>query len=350
MADTTTLRQVLTQKKPPVRCYVEPGPNTAAPAPNPETNKTWPTPTITIWDEFSLANLNESYGHILDRPTPAACLPCPQANQELSGLSIEVEHDVRKLIGWNNALMGPALQLAASRLELYTGRGLYYSHSTAEKNKSNNASLLDQFRSSQVDHVIGLDDFPVHHFVVGFGRSSSKWIGRALAAQRDNPTMNLLLPVRQLANICRAAKTRYGYVQTDKEVVVCCFSRDDSDRWKAAIMPIPWSRHGPEVLTTDLALWWLCMLAMSSPDNRAIVAEGDMVKINEWAIVHLGEGRGWARRHRYSNLEVSTDSPAPSVPLPGNHALPQSHDTAGSKNKRSSTDELDVNVKRQRKL
>lgn len=28
-------------------------------------------------------------------------------------------------------------------------------------------------------------------------------------------------------------------------------------------MPIPWSSHGPTVLTTDLGLWWLCMKALS---------------------------------------------------------------------------------------
>lgn len=70
-------------------------------------------------------------------------------------------------------------------------------------------------------------------------------------------------------------------------------------------MPVPWSRHGTEVLTTDLALWWLYMLSMSG--HRKMVAAGDMVKINHWDDVYLDAHRGLGRRHRYSNCE---DPPA----------------------------------------
>lgn len=67
-----------------------------------------------------------------------------------------------------------------------------------------------------------------------------------------SPKSNLW-PVRQLANICRESRTRYGYIQTEEEMVVCCFSEITED-WKAAVMAIPWSRYGPDTLTTDLAL------------------------------------------------------------------------------------------------
>ncbi len=171
-----------------------------------------------------------------------------------------------------------------------------------------------------VDHVIGLDDYPAKTLVVGIGKPGSKWSGRRLL---DADTVELLWPVRQLANICRAAETRYGYIQTNEELVVCCFSERDQVMWNAAIMPIPWSRHGVEVLTSDLALWWLCMLAMSDPCHRAIVAEGDMVKINAWDIIYHDDERGWVQRHRYSNFEEPTVPPSPpgyQTPSPGNQA------------------------------
>lgn len=79
--------------------------------------------------------------------------------------------------------------------------------------------------------------------------------------QLNDPATELVWPLGQLANIRKVAQTRHGYIQTDQEMVVCCFS-EGPEGWKVAIMPVPWSRHGVDVLTTDLALWWLCMLAM----------------------------------------------------------------------------------------
>ncbi|KAG6040297.1 hypothetical protein E4U41_000982 [Claviceps citrina] len=62
---------------------------------------------------------------------------------------------------------------------------------------------------------------------------------------------------------------------------------------------------------------------MSSSEHRAIVAADDMVKLNEWDTVFLDEGRGWVRRHRYSNFEVPRSAPSPpayETPSPGNQA------------------------------
>ncbi|KAJ4296943.1 hypothetical protein N0V88_003859 [Collariella sp. IMI 366227] len=157
-------------------------------------------------------------------------------------------------------------------------------------------SVITKVRSGptrmQVNHVIALDSFPDHD------------------------------PV--LANICEKAKTRYGYIQTDEEPVVCCFSKEADGPWKAAMIPVPWSKHGPLVLTTDLALWWLCMLAMSNQNDRAIISEANMIKIDSWSLVRYEHQGIWAPRHRYSSVEKPTDPPPPpspppyQVPLPGN--------------------------------
>lgn len=34
-----------------------------------------------------------------------------------------------------------------------------------------------------------------------------------------------LWPLRQLANLCDMAKTRYGYIVTDQDLVACCFHK-----------------------------------------------------------------------------------------------------------------------------
>ncbi|CAM1502363.1 Fc.00g043470.m01.CDS01 [Cosmosporella sp. VM-42] len=302
----TTLRRVLSQRKPLVRC------NTTATRNS--TSENWPKleECVKIWDDFNLSNLNESYGHVLDLPVPEQLLMAPQPGQAFAGIAINKAEDINHLISWNDGLMQPSLQFAKSHLRLYPGILLRHKYSTADK------SFIAKISSAprlSVDHLIALDDFPSPHLVAGLGRPSPKWSGRKLAHQLDNPTMELLWPLMQLANICKAAGTRYGYIQTDEELVVCCFSKEVNGEtgtdWKAAIMPIPWSRHGVDVLTTDLALWWLCMLAMSGPHHRAIVEDGEMVKINAWDVVHLDEERGWVRRHRYSSIEVPTSPPPP---------------------------------------
>jgi len=263
-----------------------------------------------------LDNLNDSYGHVLDLAIPHETL---RPDQVLADVAIDGPNSIKHLIGWNEGLMKPTLQFAKSRLELHPGVVLRHNYSTADK--SNFASIPNGPRKLIVDHIIALDDFPGPNLVVGLGRPSSKWSGRKLANQLDNASMELLWPLRQLANICRIAQTRYGYIQTDEELVTCCFSKA-AEKWKVAIMPIPWSRYGVDVLTTDLALWWLCMLAMSARHHRAIVEEGEMVKIDDWDLVFLGEER-WVLRHRYSNFEKPTNPPSPpayQTPSPGNAA------------------------------
>ncbi len=122
-----------------------------------------------------------------------------------------------------------------------------------------------------------------------------------------------LWPLRQLADICDVAKTRYGYIVTDQELVACCFYKSETGTWEAAVMPVPWSRHGQAQLTTDLALWWLCMLAMPSPQHRALVSRANLVGIGEWELRRADHGLGWVRRHRYSGVERPGLPPWPPV-------------------------------------
>ncbi|KAG7292936.1 hypothetical protein NEMBOFW57_002981 [Staphylotrichum longicolle] len=310
---TPTLRQVLTQQKLPVPCRA------SAAASRNTIGWTWPDLEVAVWDEFNLANLNESYGHILALEVQR---PYPRADQLLQGLATNSAADVKELIGWNDGLLRPVLERAKSHLGLYPGTVLHHVHSTADQSVI--AKLRNVRQRLTVDHIIGLDDFPIQNLVVGLGRPSRKWSGGTLAnqIQSGSVTGELLWPVRQLANICDKAGTRYGYIQTDEELVVFCYSKRGAG-WKAAFMPIPWSRHGAEVLTSDLALWWLCMLAMSPSHHRAVTNEEDMVKINDWDLVYQDHLGGWVRRHRYSNFEEPADPPPPptyETPSPGNQA------------------------------
>ncbi|KAF5127136.1 hypothetical protein E5D57_008064 [Metarhizium anisopliae] len=305
MADkTTTLRQVLCQKKPFLPCTSTSYRNTS--------NGGWPwlQNNVVIWDEFNLNTLNESYGHVLDFAVAEPVLTCPQADQMLGGLVMHKADDMNHLTSWNGGMMGSTLQFAKACLGLCPGVVLRQQYSSPDK------LLIPKLPGASarliVDHIVSLDDFPEQPLVIGLGRLSSKWSGRELAYHLDNTTHELLWPVRQLANLCQFGQTRYGYIQTDQELVVCCFSQEaeGAEKWKAAIMPIPWTRNGVDVLTTDLALWWLCMLAMSARHHRAIVPEREMVKINAWDTVYIDAEHGWVRRHRYSGVDLPTNPPS----------------------------------------
>ncbi|KAG5929321.1 hypothetical protein E4U42_006302 [Claviceps africana] len=251
-----TLRQVLTQAKPRPHC-------TWGKSRQRNTlNEIWPdlnTNPTAIWDEFNLENLNESYGHILDLSYPDQL--SPRADEILPYITLATSSDIHDLISWNNKLMAATVPFAMSQLGLHPGVFLCQKSAVADSYVS-----LPDAPASQAGHIIYLDDIP------------------------------------KLAYNCNISKTRYGYIQTDEELVVCCFSQT-AEKWRVKFMPISWTTHGFGALTTDLALWWLCMLAMSSSEHRAIVSEDEMVKINEWDVICLETDQNWVRRHRYSKLE-----------------------------------------------
>lgn len=311
----TTLRRVLSQPKPLVPCKTKACKNTKG---------AWPdfrADTITVWDDFNLDNLNESYGHILDLDVPEQRLAAPKPGQVLAAIEIAKPDDIRHLIRWNDKVIGPTLDFAREHLNLHDG--VFLRHKISAPDNSAFARINDGRRPVRVDHFIALDEYPLSNLVIGLGRPSSKFQGRKLADHPGNASKENFWPLRQLANLCDIAKTRYGYILTDEDLVACCFSRNAPNSWKVALMPIPWSRYGENQLTTDLALWWLSMLAMSAPQHRTIVGEEEIIRINEWEVRYLDDERGWVRRHRYSNFEEPADPPPPPVyrsPSPGNVA------------------------------
>ncbi|MBE3041790.1 hypothetical protein IMZ48_04265 [Candidatus Bathyarchaeota archaeon] len=214
-------------------------------------------------------------------------------------------------------MIKPTLEFAKEHLGLYPGVVLRYIQSSADNPSF--TRLPDVGRTTLVDHVIRIDEYTAANLVVGLGKTSQKWSGKRVLNQRGEVKAGYILPLQQLANICALGRTRYGYIQSEEELVACRFSMDDGEVWRAAIMPVPWSRHGAEVLTTGLALWWLSMLAMSHEDHRGIVGHGSIVAIDEW---EDDEG-GLTRRHRYSRfVRPANPPPPPSDQTPSEHDAP----------------------------
>ncbi|KAK7424850.1 hypothetical protein QQZ08_008480 [Neonectria magnoliae] len=182
-------------------------------------------------------------------------------------------------------------------------------HKYTTPDKSIIAKLPNAPGRQLVDHIVTLDDFPVQHLIVGIGKPSSSWSGLGLACSLQGfgapPNLNTIAPLRQLAKLCDIAGTRYGSVLTDEAFAACLFARDGIDAWKAFIMPIHWTKFGTQRLTTDLALWWLCMMAMSDEENRAIKQVGDLVSLGHWYLVCADDDDPnkpweWSLQHRFS--------------------------------------------------
>lgn len=229
-------------------------------------------------------------------------------------------HQILDLIGWNDRVLRSTLPFGKQHLDLHPGVRLRHYARTPANNSL--VRIGDNQQLSRIDHVVSLDDMTLPNLVMGLGRPSSNFPGRCLVNRPTAVGKEGLWPVRQLANVCHAAQTRYGYIVTDQDLVVCCFYHPEdgmsqANQLKVAMMAVPWTVHGEAQLTTDLALWWLCMLALSSTQHRAPASEADMVGIGEWEVRYVNDERGWVRRHRYSNVEQPVDLP----PQPASQTL-----------------------------
>ncbi|KAI1357301.1 hypothetical protein F5Y08DRAFT_352814 [Xylaria arbuscula] len=133
---------------------------------------------------------------------------------------------------------------------------------------------------SHVDHRISLtsDDKDDETLVTGIGKPSSMFSTRSVGHNLNDLSEDYRWALKELAHSCYNAETRYGYdfgaeplpsIQTDEDLVVCRF-HGGNDALDVKIQSIPWSAHGAGELTTDLALWYLCMLSMSPTDSRGI--------------------------------------------------------------------------------
>ncbi|KAI5925862.1 hypothetical protein F4810DRAFT_658581 [Camillea tinctor] len=301
-----TLRKALTQEKPSFPRESQVCGNSFSPK--------WPTVTdnnVVSWDAFNLHNLNASYGHILDRLIPESQLDVPKPSSVFSPVQeIAKPHDINHLIKWSDGVLGPTFEFARKILELQPGtavkRDFMQPEQTYDRPGLSNETKTGRIK---VDHTIQLDDLEMPMLVMGLGRTSRQFPGRHLVQHYREGAYR---PLRQLANLCAHSNTRYGYILTDEDFVACCFStKDPSNKdsgWTVAVKAVPWTKAGETQLTTDLALWWLCMLAVSDPRNRRLTRKEDRIEIDHWDVCLSKDGLGLVYRHHYSLLEKSINS------------------------------------------
>ncbi|EGX88245.1 hypothetical protein CCM_08288 [Cordyceps militaris CM01] len=242
-----------------------------------------------------------SYGHILESEFPQE-IPDPQ--RFFYGVAIRREKDIKKVIHWDYTLLERALNPLKKPQDINTSYNLLHQCTNNDPGDHN-------LRTTH--HVIRYNR---HVVMAGFGRSSVKFDdenGFALARHRS--------PIRQLANSCMSFRLRYGYILTDKAMVVCRFrkvglskNKDeklDPDQLMADIKRIPWSNKGEDELTTDLALWWLLMLALSDGQQRDIVESSKTTEVDTWEVVEEIEGGKVVQKHRHCYSHVTKDTTPP---------------------------------------
>ncbi|CAK7222619.1 hypothetical protein SEUCBS140593_004960 [Sporothrix eucalyptigena] len=254
-----------------------------------------------------METLNASYESILNHPLPQGFVASLPPTARLEGLALADDRGPKHLLQWNHDTVLPLVKWSKQIMGLHVGVALSHVYSDADGQA---LAKLPQYsggggNKTVIDHLVGLSDKGRSTLVVGLGRTSSKWKGSVLINNTKTTT--------------------------DQDLVVFCFgawrvagpdpSKEESNDWSVAFMPVPWNtelslsaRH--DVLTTELALWWLCMLSLSD-GHVDLVKTHEIVPIDAWDKVWLGEERGWVRRHRYSGAEVPmTPPPPPAYDMP----------------------------------
>lgn len=272
----TTLRTILSQYHPAIP-YSAPQNH----ALKNSLNTLWPSVDIIgQWNDFTIQNLNNmslAHGNILDIPVPQPWLVLArrhQPNLTLNNTEVFEMNSARALTQYNSACMGTAIMFLMT-LQLYPG--LSAPDIKTVNNKRTVAYektflRLPEDKSTHVDHYMLVDATPSVYLLVGIVRTSGHFCAMTWAnGVPPNSEDNKFRPVRQLARLCEKANVRYGYIQTNEELSVWCFDATGADaRVNARFTVIPWSVIGPQSLTTEKALLWLCMLSLGYPAHRSI--------------------------------------------------------------------------------
>ncbi|KAI8676297.1 hypothetical protein NCS56_00517100 [Fusarium sp. Ph1] len=235
------------------------------------------------WDDFNLGNLSSAFGDVLSQPASVGIGPVA-AHREVQNLS-EMKNDcINSLL---NILEGPVdsgRRLLGHRL----GSTMPIAHSQNIKLQGGYVPSLTFYINAASRALL----------VVSCARLSATWTSEELQNHESGDTS----PICQLATYARESKTRYGFVMTDKEVVVVRFSVGTCGEYIAEWQAIPRSANDEGVLTVGLAVWSLVMMSLNE-NHRTVATETQTLPINLW----WGEQRAGGDinyRHHLSGREL----------------------------------------------
>lgn len=142
--------------------------------------------------------------------------------------------------------------------------------------------------------------------VLGAARKSATWESESLSD--ENAKSSDLYPLRQLASYAAASGKPYTFIVTDQELVVVRFFLVEDNpshlgvEWKA----IRWAETGDNVLTANLAIWCLVMMALNE-DHQKIQLRSRTPPISLWKSQEGPEGAAFYK-HCLSLRAASLDT------------------------------------------
>ncbi|EGD93745.1 hypothetical protein TESG_08299 [Trichophyton tonsurans CBS 112818] len=266
---------------------------------------------VVNWDDFTYETLMSCYGAVLatqfNRPLPEISPPLCRIEGEVIDED-SLDHLLTRSI---SSIVNESLRIA--------WRGYYSDYpnlvidmtrgSRARASQNNPAAPRpphdrQQSSSASTDHTPVFPDWagvqadlgPVSHLnrCPGDTKLSSKW-----QSDTDMDKEYHDWPYAQLIKYCGETwNTRYGYLITDKELVVLRISRamipqsyrDDGrggEYRPVEMKSIPWNNSGKGKLTVKLSLWWIHMMAAAPECDTTIGPE--YPPIDAW-VPRLQEG------------------------------------------------------------
>lgn len=208
---------------------------------------------ISRWSPFNINTINHTHGHLLDAEitnhgavSQLEALEVPENRiiETVGGLARWCQQDMVSLVG-ASLKQAATPSLSTQSLAEYTRFGV----------SPDKTMLPAGVQKYGIDFFMGFKDANAQTIVVGEVKShldlrSSNLLGPMVERQH-------LSRLRRLAHLCKTAGTKYGFFYTDEELIVCRF---DSGYLGVSIESVNWDGEGP--LTTQLALWYQCVIAI----------------------------------------------------------------------------------------
>ncbi|KAI4157199.1 MAG: hypothetical protein LQ342_008466 [Letrouitia transgressa] len=294
-----SLMDFLCRANPDINCYgVRKGTNTRY------DGDKWGWPSeIKVWEDFDLESLKSMYGGVLQ-----TAFENQSDIQDFSDIpkfpfcEIHDEDSFESLAAkWNQAVVSHGLAKAQMRLEsrksresIYMAKGgqakallpmPLHKDTIGKKKESKYPDWAGIKRTVGTDHWPNRDTENVN-ILPGDTKLSKKWESCKINPGPVEKIKANLWPIVQIYTYCVCANARYGYLITDKELVVVRISqhsvvipdnpvggRTSTTTGRAKrqgtleYRSVPWScgqrssQSGGNEMTVNLALWWLHMLA-----------------------------------------------------------------------------------------
>lgn len=316
-ASTTSLLEYLRVDNPPLKCRLHSSDSSGGASQKNTTNGNWKTPdVIQMWEDFDFDTLQTSYGGVLQTALDQQPynLPVHSGIAPFPFCEIHDEDSLNALlVKWNQSMVSDALVIAQDFLQGHLGLPSYQQVFMVRGGQADypasSATLRPDWAGVQ---RVQFDASRARNILPGDTKVGGKWsscnieVGPVADAHMANDWIE---PIKQVYSYCLKTESRYGYIITEKELVVVrirpategdFISPDNSQETyhgaqpstvrkskflKSAKQPpsspsgrishsgmleykaIPWkdksslSIGGQQTLTVNLALWWLHLMA-----------------------------------------------------------------------------------------